>query len=88
VYLHFIFIVLDLILYLNILYVYVRTYFSSLLESLSEAETLCRAYSSGTNAMMELDRVRVLESVRVGILFLSHICIDDFEGDICGRIGK
>lgn len=87
-YLHFIFIVLDLILYLNILYVYVRTYFSSLLESLSEAETLCRAYSSGTNAMMELDRVRVLESVRVGILFLSHICIDDFEGDICGRIGK
>jgi hypothetical protein len=66
----------------------VCTYHSSLLESLSEAETLCRAYSTGTNTMMELDRVRVLESVRVGILFLSHICVDDFEGDICGRIGR
>ena len=38
--------------------------------------------------MMDLDRVRVLEQVRVGILFLSHICIDDFEGDISGRRGK
>lgn len=57
-------------------------------ESLNEAETLCRAYSTGTNTMMDLDRVRVLEQVRMGILFFSHLCIDDFEGDISGRRGK
>ena len=51
-----------------------------------DAESLCQQY--GTVQVAEVDRMRVLESLRVGILFLSHLCVDGFTGDLSGGKGK
>jgi hypothetical protein len=59
---------------------------SSLSRSVLEAESLCQHY--GTELVAEIDRMRVLESLRVGVLFLSHLCIDGFSGDLSGGKGK
>ena len=56
---------------------------SSLSRSLSDAEQFCQTLSQRCNGVgYEKESVRVLESLRVGILFLSHLCIDDFQGDL------
>ena len=62
-----------------------RTY-SSLSRSLSDTEQLCQTLSQRCDGY-EKESVRVLESLRVGVLFLSHLCIDDFRSDLSSEGG-
>jgi hypothetical protein len=68
---------------------------NSLAASLQDAEKLLQLQSqlqsqlqqgsgSASTSMESVSRdsVRILESLRIGVLFVSHLCIDDFQGDV------
>ena len=59
---------------------------SSLLKSMSDASEVCQL--SGSDPAVELNRIKVLESLRVGILFLSHLCVDDLKSTLSGGTGE
>jgi hypothetical protein len=57
---------------------------TSLAASMQEAEQLCQLLAQGSaqanSANLSMESMRILESLRVGVLFLSHLCVDDFHG--------
>ena len=60
---------------------------ASLAATMGDAERVCQAASApggGDAAATQRDAVRVLEGLRVGVLFLSHLCVDEFRGDTGG----
>jgi hypothetical protein len=59
---------------------------SSLTTALQDTEKLLLQGGSGPNysESVRKESMRILESLRIGVLFVSHLCVDDFQGSITG----